>query len=230
MSKDKKVEHVEEQLHNVESALSNAEQFIEKNQKNLVYLLLGIVVVVFGYWMMKAYYYGPQETESQSASFRAQIYFEKDSFKLALNGDGLNDGFVSIASKYSGTKAGNLANYYAGVSYLQLGQFQKAIDYLKDFSSEDDLIQSLAVGATGDAYLELGNKEKAVSYYNDAIDFKNSFTAPTFLFKLGLLQEEMGKNSDALESYTAIKNEYKTSAEFALIEKYITRATLALQK
>ncbi len=230
MSTDKKTTKVEENLQSVESALSNAEHFIERNQKNLSYLVLGVILLIGGYWMMKIYYYQPQELQSQKVSFRAQSYFEKDSFKLALNGDGMSPGFIEIARKYSSSKAGKLANYYAGISYLHLGNFQKAIDYLKDFSTDDAMVQSIATGATGDAYLELGNKEKAISYYEDAIATKDEFTAPTYLMKLGLLQEEMGKQKDALESYTAIKDQYKKSAEYTLIDKYITRVTVSLQK
>ena len=42
-------------------------------------------------------------------------------------------GFIDIADDYSSTKAGKLANYYAGLSYLYLGEFENAIDYLEDF-------------------------------------------------------------------------------------------------
>lgn len=230
MSTDKKTEKVEEKLQNVEHSLSQAEFFIEKNQKIIYYVVIGLVALVLGYWMMKTYYFEPAEVKSEEVSFRAQIYFEKDSFKLALNGDGLNPGFSEIASKYSSTKIGNTANYYAGICHLHLGNFQKAIDYLKDFSTNDEIIGAIATGAIGDAYLELGNKEKALSYYEDASKGTNEFTAPTYLFKLGLLQEEMGKNKEALESYTKIKENFKKSAEYTTIDKYITRASLAVQK
>ena len=50
----------------------------------------------------------------------AEIYFEKDSFNLALNGDLNSAGFIDIADDYSSTKTGKLANYYAGICYLNL--------------------------------------------------------------------------------------------------------------
>jgi hypothetical protein len=56
--------------------------------------------------------------------FQAVRYFESDSLNLALNGDGNNLGFLQIVEDYSGTKAGNLANYYAGVIYLKQGNFR----------------------------------------------------------------------------------------------------------
>jgi hypothetical protein len=36
-------------------------------------------------------------------------------YKLSLNGSEGKFGFIKIADEYSGTDAGNLANYYAGL-------------------------------------------------------------------------------------------------------------------
>ncbi|MFX8681248.1 hypothetical protein ABTM69_21575, partial [Acinetobacter baumannii] len=67
---------------------------------------------------------------------KAQQYFMADSSRLVLNGDGLNKGVLAIMKTYSGTKTANLARYYAGISYLKLGEFQNAINQLKDFSTD----------------------------------------------------------------------------------------------
>ena len=49
-------------------------------------------------------------------------------------------GFTDIADEFRGTKAGNLANYYAGISYLKLKKYEEAIEYLSNFNSDDELI------------------------------------------------------------------------------------------
>lgn len=67
--------------------------------------------------------------------FRAQQYFQQDSLALALNGDATNPGFLKIMDKYSGTKAANLAHFYAGAIYLKQGDFANAEKHLKDFST-----------------------------------------------------------------------------------------------
>ena len=92
----------------------------------------------------------------------AEEYFRMDSVQLALNGDGTNPGFVKIISNYGGTKPGKLAKFYAGASYLKMGDFPNAIKYLKDFSTSDKLVGIRAAGLLGDAYAETGKKKEAV--------------------------------------------------------------------
>jgi hypothetical protein len=60
---------------------------------------------------------------------------------LSLNGSEGKFGFLKIADEYSGTDAGNLANY-AGIAYLNTGKYTEAIDYLSKFKS-DDIVLSL---------------------------------------------------------------------------------------
>jgi len=211
---------------NVEQALSSTEQFIEDNQKTLSIIALALIVIVGGYWGLKKMYFQPLEQEALNSIFTAQSYFEKDSFKLALNGDGNSLGFLDVIDEYGSTKPGELAQYYAGVCYLHLGDYDQAIEYLSDFSSDDELLNATTQGAIGDANLELGNKEEAISYYKKAAELNNEITAPTYLMKLGLLYEDMGDKSKALEAYNKIRKNYKSSPEARSIDKYITRASL----
>jgi len=214
----------------ISETLSKAEQYIEKNQKLLGIIFVSILLVVGGVFAYFNYYLKPRETEAQQQMFKAQEYFEVDSFKLALNGDGNNLGFLDISDDYSGTKAGNIANYYAGISYLYLGQYDLAIKFLKDFSSDDMLINSISIGATGDAYMEKDNMEEAISYYLKAAkNTENDFTTPVYLHKAGVAYELLGKHKEALEIYEQIKADYKKSQEGRDIDKYITRAKLNLK-
>lgn len=216
--------NTEDNFENVQGALSKTEQFIETNQKQLAIIGIAIITIVVGYWGIKKFYSEPRAEKAQEHVFMAQQYFEKDSFKLALNGDGDNDGFLDVIDNYGSTPAGNLSNCYAGLCYLQMGKYNEAIKYLKDFSSDDQLLKYVAIGAIGDAYLELGQKDKALDYFQDAAEGDNELTAPAYLFKLGLLYEDMGKAGEALKAYTKIKEYYKNSAEARTIEKYIVRA------
>ncbi len=225
MSKKQK-ETTTDSFENVEHALSQTEQFIEDNQKMLIIIALALILVVGGYWGLKKLYFQPLEQEAENSIYAAQNYFDKDSFNLALNGDGNNLGFLEIIDEYSSTNPGNLANYYAGICYLNLGDYEQAIDYLSSFSTDDELVTATANGSLGDANLELGNKEKAVNYYKKAIEVDNEVTAPSYLIKLGLLYEDMGNNEEAVKTYSKIKHNYKNSAEARQIDKYITRATL----
>jgi tetratricopeptide (TPR) repeat protein len=72
-------------------------------------------------------------------------------------------GVLYVINNYGGTKAANLAKYYAGLSYLKLGDFNNAVKYLKDFSTDAKQIQLMAYGALGDAYSELNKKDEAIA-------------------------------------------------------------------
>lgn len=211
-------------LEDVSGALSKSEQFIEDNKKRLTYIVGFIVIVVLIYIGYNKLYIAPMEQEAHSQMFYAEFYFEKDSFRLALEGDGQNLGFLDIIDEYGASTAGNLASYYAGVCYLQMGDFETAIDYLEDFSSNDIMISSMAKGATGDAYLELGEEGKALSNYLDAANDKpNDFTSPVFLLKAAYLYEKKSDYNKALEVYQRIQKEYNKSNEGRKMDKYIAR-------
>ena len=123
------------------------------------------------------------------------------------------------------TKSKNLAHYYAGLCYLKQGQFQDAVDQLKDFSGDDQIVSSMAKGALGDAYMELGDNDNALKYYLKAADnSKNQFSTPMYLMKAGWTYELMGNYAEALKVYERIQKEYYQSFEAREIEKYIARA------
>ena len=223
----KKTDKTEEQLAAVEETLSRTEQWIEGNSKPLstaVFAIVGVIALYLGYGK---FYAEPLNEEAHAEMFMAEKYFETDSFNLALNGDGQYLGFIDIASDYSGTSAGNLANYYAGICHLNLGDNESAIDLLSSFNANDEIVSSIAFGGIGDAYMNLGDSDKAISFYEKAAkNSNNKFTTPIYLKKAALAHESNGDYNDALKHYEKIKAEYGETREAADIDKYITRASL----
>lgn len=228
MAKDKKNTQGDN-LTEVESALTKTEQFLESNQKMISIVIGAIVVVAVGYLGLNKFYLEPRQEEAQEQMFMAQNYFEKDSFNLALNGDGTNPGFLDIIDDFGSTDAGKLSYYYAGISYLNLGQFDNAIDYLKKFDTDDLLLGPISVGAQGDAQLELGKTEKALDLYTEAYKMNdNELTTPVYMLKAGELLENSNKEAEAVKIYETIKQKFPESAEGRSIDKYIARAKAKL--
>ncbi|MBC34911.1 MAG: tetratricopeptide repeat protein [Bacteroidetes bacterium] len=223
----KKIDKTEDGMQAVEQALSKTEKFIEANQKILTIVVGALVVIILGYFGYTRLYVQPLEEEANAQLFQAEIYFQQDSLNKALYGDGNALGFIDISDEFGVTKAGKLANYYAGICYLHLGEFENAIDYLKDFSLSDHIVAPMALGAIGDAYMELQDLDAAAKYYvNAAKADKNEFTAPTFYLKAGMTYEMLENYGKALDMYQAIKKDFGASIEARDIEKTITRLEL----
>ncbi len=211
----------DERLENVEEALSKTELWIEEHQKTLWIILIALLIIAFGIFGITKY----KQKRNEKASaliFKAEQYFEKEQYDNALNGDGNNVGFLDIVKQYGSTKTGKLAAYYAGISYLKQGNYNEAINYLKKYTTDDEVLAPMALGAIGDCYLELGDQQNAVSYYNKAAS-KNatSFTSPMFLVKEGMTYEIMGNYAKALEAYKTLKKNFPMSNEAFEISKNI---------
>jgi len=197
----------------------------EKYGKQLSIALVAIIVIVGGFFAYRNMVSEPNEKSATEAMFRAEEYYRMDSARLALNGDQVNAGFLKIISKYGSTKAGKLANFYAGSCYLKMGDFNNAVKYLKDFSSPVEQLQERAYGLLGDAYSEQNKKEEAAEQYKKAGTYfeKDELFSPEYLFRSGYLYESMGKTQDAIAVYKIIKDKYPASQRGAEIDKYLAR-------
>jgi tetratricopeptide (TPR) repeat protein len=227
MAKKKEIDaRGDQRLENIEETLTKTEQFIVNNQTVLSIVIGAIIVIILGYFGYQKYIVEPKAMEAQEQMFVAQRFFESDSLDKALYGDGNSLGFLDIIDEYGSTRPGNLANYYAGMSFLKKGDFEQAISYLEEFSTDTKIIGPLATGAIGDAYLELGEYSDAASYYIQAANqSENDFSTPLFLLKAGQVYELMEEYDKALDSYTRIKEKYSKSNEARTIDKNIGRAT-----
>jgi tetratricopeptide (TPR) repeat protein len=225
----KKKAQQDDNLQELESALTKTERFIEENQKPITYAVGAIILLVVVYLSFSKFYLQPRQEEAQSQMFMAESYFEKDSFNLAINGDGNYLGFLDIIDDYGMTKSANLAKYYTGISYLHLGQYEDALDYLNDFETKDLLLGPIAEGAKGDAMLELGMTDEALEHYKKAYSMNdNELTSPIYMMKAANLLESMDELEDALALYKEIKQKYPDSTEGRNIEKYISRVEVKL--
>ena len=139
---------------NVDSALNKNEALFMKNKKAIIYGILAVIIIVGGYFAYNTYVAGPRQDEASTALAKGQDYFANQQFDKALNGDGAGyTGFKAIASDYSSTDAGNLANLYAGLCYANMNKWSDAAKYLEEYSpADDEMISPAAVAALGDAY------------------------------------------------------------------------------
>ena len=199
--------------------------FVKNNQKTLTYTLTLIVVVIAGYFGYTELYQNPREAKAADAMYTAEKYFAVDSSNLVLNGDGTSKGVLYIIKQYSGTQSANLAKYYAGISYYRLNDFNKSIEYLKDFSTSSKQVQAIAYGTIGDAYSEIKKTDDAISYYKKAGSHfpEDEAISSEYMFRAAALLELNGKADDAVAIYNDIKSKYPKSEKGLNADKYINR-------
>jgi tetratricopeptide (TPR) repeat protein len=225
-TKKKSQDHGADLLENPEALaeqLSRTEEFIEQN-KTLVLgigtLLFVLVAAYFGF----NYYKNAQDLKAQNDMFQAIYYYESDSLDLALNGDGINLGFLNIIEDYSITDAANLANFYAGSAYLKKNNYKSAILYLEDFDAGDLLVQAKAYSLIGDANMELGEFANAAKFYEKAANYEsNKYFSPRYFMKAALAHENANNIEAAKKSYSTIIEKYWDSSEVQNAKKYKAR-------
>ncbi len=204
----------------LENKLEDVGDFFQQNRNIVLGVLGGIVLLVVGFFGYR-YYQSSQDETAQVELFPSVYQFEADSLKKSMNGDGKAPGILAIADNYGSTKAGNLAEFYAGVALLKEGKYDDAIAHLKNFSSSDLLVQARAYALIGDAYMEKKSYDEAADHYRKAADYKpNKFFTPGYLMKLAVAYEQAKQNDKAIEAYNTIIETYAQSAEVGNARKY----------
>ena len=223
-----------EKANSLEGSLNQSEALFLKYKKAIIISICVIVAVIVGYSLYHNYVAIPNEQEASTELAKGQEYMAQGQFDKALKGDGATwKGFLNVASDYSSTDAGNLANLYAGLCYANLGKWTEAVTYLEKFSTKGDaMVSPTATAALANAYAQTGNVDKAISTLKKAADMAdskaddvNNSISPTFLLQAGKLLESQNKKDEALKLYQDIKKKYVNSAAYQQIDKYIERAT-----
>ena len=211
----------------VEELVSKSELFIETYSKKIISGIIALIVVVGAIFAYRQLYSLPRQQKASAALFKGEQYFARDSFQLALNGNGADyDGFEAIIKEYGSTDAGKLAKAYAGICYAKLGENEKALNYLKSFSASDNMISPAVTIALGDCYVNMDNTKEGIKCFEKAAkDANNVVLAPIALKKAGIAYESLKQYKEAVKVYTTIKEQYFNSMEAADIDKYITRAS-----
>jgi tetratricopeptide (TPR) repeat protein len=218
------------QAHDVEKSeliVAKAKDFWTRNSNIILGVGTVLLLLVGGFYIYKNYFQKPKELKAADAMFKAEDYYRIDSFRLALNGDGQNIGFLKVMDKYSGTDASNLASFYAGVCYIKLDDNQNAVKYLKKFSGDGaKQIQQRAYKLLGDAYGDLGNNEEAITYYKKAASYfeADKESSAEALFNAAYLAQNVTKNqSQAIELYKELKEKFPRTTSARDADKYLAQ-------
>ena len=204
------------------------------NYQNIIYgVIIGVLVIACAYIAFNRFYIQKKNAEASAQIVRPISLFmlgDTTSLNLALEGDDENEGFLSIADGYKLTRTANTANYYAGLTYLKLGQKDDAMDYLKKFKKKEDVLWYACQMTIGDLYDDQGDEATAIKYYEKASKSKDPLFTPTALFKLGQMYERQEKWNEALKAYKEIEKRFYAEYNKMSIAQYVERAQSKVSK
>lgn len=207
------------------NVLEQSEDFLKGPGKFILIGIVGIAILIGGYFAYKKFFVAPKDVKSVEAIYMAEHYLlDKEDYATAINGDANgNKGLESLAkSSYAG---GEIAKYDLGVAYLNNGQYNEAIKALKDVNFDDDILGTQALGMIGDAYLELGDTKNALDFYTKAYKNRdNTLTTPMYMMKAAQCLELSDKSSDAVKVYEQLIADYPFAKEKNNAEKYLAMA------
>jgi tetratricopeptide (TPR) repeat protein len=197
--------------------------WVNTQNKTVVIAVSAIVIAGVGFSAYHFLYKMPREKEAMVAIYPVQELFDVDSFKMVLK-----DG-PKLAEKYNGTKAGELCAYMSGMSFLNTGNYKKALDFLQSVSFDDAVMNAQATGNIGDVYVEMKDLDNALKYYQKAVSKSgNDFSGIWWTKKVARVYEKKNDYKSALEQYESIKKNYSEDEAAADIDKYIAKAKAKL--
>ena len=201
------------------SHLTDAGSKIADNKK-IILIALGVILVVAAFVLSYLFIYKNPHME---AAFEAYNGVETQAFNDSVAGEQ----YMEVADRYKGDTAGKLAALSAGEALYSQGKYEEAAEYLKRFSSKDDVLEANALVLTGDCYVNLENYEEALKYYQKAVRKadNNPQIVPRVLLKEANVYDAQGNYGKALDCYQQIKNNFP---EFRLgngmeMDAYISR-------
>jgi len=198
------------------------------NQYNKPIMIAAAIIILAaaGFLAYKNFYQKPNEQKASDSIAKAEEYYRMDSLKLALNGDGINPGFLKIIDRYGNTKAGNLAKFYAGAASLQTGNAANAVKHLKDFDTDAKQIQARAYKLLGDAYSEQGKNNEALDNYKKAAHHfeEDKAASSEYLFMAAYFAARVLKNNkEAIDLFKELKEKYPRTEKGFEADKYLAQ-------
>ena len=196
-----------EQPKHVAEPILPAEEPVVRNDKRIHSIMMWcsilLAAIVVG---TIAYIYGYRQPAIASGNDAigaadSEMIMGNDSVALAM--------YEQVAADH-GFAAGNRAALQAAIILYDKGEYEKALGYLGDFSTSDEVIGACAEGLKGDCLANLDRLADASKAFKSAISKAdgNPVLTPYFLTKRAHILEAMGEYADAAAAYKTVETEY----------------------
>lgn len=203
-------------------SLNSIKQQFEQNPqlKRMALIFGAVVLIIVGYLLYLQFIVKPDSEKSKEAYYYGLNLASKDSTDAAIAQ------LEPVVKKYDGHVGGEIAQFTLARQYMTKGNYKKALDLLEDVDVSDTYVAVHAIGLQGDCNSELGKYKEAMALYEEAAaKNENEYTSPMYLFKAGMVAEELKDYEKATALYEQIRDNYVTFSSQKQIEKYIARVS-----
>lgn len=213
------------------NTLEKLSKYLEENNKKVIGIFIGAVVVIAGFFVAKYFINESNEANRVKASTalsRILPYYQSGDFKTALEGDSSAKvrgeqviGLKEIADEFGGTETGKSASLMAGYCLISNLNYQEALKYFeKALTSESDEVKSGAYAGVGAANDGLKNYDEAAKNYEKAVALAlTPATKSRYMYYAGLSLEMKNDKEKAEKMYKEIIDDITNRTEFTGLAK-----------
>lgn len=191
--------------------------FYKENKTSIIGGLVAVVVLISGIiWFVTSS--SAAENNAREAMAYAEQQFLNGNFENALfgNDEAFEPGLVEITSRFPRTTAGNLAFYYAAVSFAETGDYESALANIRRFDIPSGVMGVAPKSLHGMILMQLGQYSDASSMFERAANWDvNSATTPFNLLNAAEAAYAAGNYNRVSAMARRIKSDFPNSPQAA---------------
>lgn len=199
--------------------------YFEENQSR-IFMYIGVLAVVVIAVIMYMNYRSGQNEEAGMHLSKVMDMYDQGDYLGAIEGkkDVKLLGLKEIVAEYGSTNNGETAKIYLANSYANLGKPQDALKYYEDYSGGIDIFVAASLAGQAGYFSTKNEFEKAADLYLKASKVsKTDAMNSDYIFQAAVNYFEAGEKEQAKNLLQTIKDDYKTSAVYAQVDKYLTQ-------
>lgn len=197
--------------------------------KNQVFIGAAAIVIVIAAIIYLNNQAAATEVEASAALAQASKMYQSGNYQAVIQGNaGANSqSLASVAAKYSGSEAGEIARIYLANSYFYTGDYDNALEYYEDYSGSNKLYKAASLAGIASCYEAKGEHEKAANYFRDAaFTYEYNSLNSQYLLNAAVNYIKVEEFEEAKALLERLKENYTSSVEAQEADRYLAEIEL----